>query len=195
MYVCWDVYQDTYLDIWVGRVIIIKCQDNDLLCCSTNLDIPLVSPQLLSSGFTSDFRFYDYYHISCSYPALSTVFYSTSLLFLSYYTMSSFCLISLVIYLPSYACLCSRHGFQIHAYDSILSIHVYLSWHAIWHSYHHTLGEFWLLWILMSRSWSLELGDSLGGWPKRCSGSLDLQQTIWSSILPGPLCASWVFLL
>ena len=28
-----------------------------------NLDIPLVSPQLLSSGFTSDFRFYDYYII------------------------------------------------------------------------------------------------------------------------------------
>ena len=33
MYACWDVHQDTYLDIWVRRVIIIRCQDNNLLCC------------------------------------------------------------------------------------------------------------------------------------------------------------------
>ena len=69
-------------------------------------------PSLLPSSFTMDFQFYDYYHINCSYPALSFVFYSTSLLFLSYHTMSTSCLISLVIYLLAPASLCLRHGFQ-----------------------------------------------------------------------------------
>ena len=54
---------------------------------------------LLPSGFTSDFRFYDYYYISCSYPALPLVFYSTSHLLLSYYTMHILCWILLAIYL------------------------------------------------------------------------------------------------
>ena len=35
-------------------------------------------------------------------------------------------------------------------------------------------GEFWLPWILMSRSQSLELGDSPVCWPERCNSNLDL---------------------
>ena len=61
--------------------------------------------------FTSDFRFYDYYHINCSHPALSLVFYSISLLLLSYHSMSTSCLISLVLYLPDYMPML-RHCFQ-----------------------------------------------------------------------------------
>jgi len=34
--------------------------------------------------------------------------------------------------------------------------------------------EFWLPWILMSRSQSLELGDSPVCWPERCNSNLDL---------------------
>ena len=40
------------------------------------------------------------------------MFYSTSLLLSTYYTMSIPCLISLVIYLFAPVCLCSRHDFQ-----------------------------------------------------------------------------------
>jgi len=43
---------------------------------------------------------------------LSLVFYSTSLLLLSYYTVHVPCLISISISLPVPVCLCSRHSFQ-----------------------------------------------------------------------------------
>jgi len=49
-------------------------------------------------------------YYTCSYPVLPLVFYFTSLLLLSYHTMSSSCLISLAIYLPASVCLSSRHG-------------------------------------------------------------------------------------
>ena len=50
----------------------------------------------------------------------------------------------------------------------------------------------WLPWTLMSRFWSLERVDSPSRWSEWRSGSMDLQQTVLSSILPGPLCASRV---
>ena len=40
------------------------------------------------------------------------MFYSTSLLLLSYHTMSISCLISIIVYLLAPACLCPRHSFQ-----------------------------------------------------------------------------------
>ena len=153
-------------------------------------------PSLLLLGFTSDFRFYDYYHISYSYPVLLPMFHSISLLLLSYHSMSSSCLISLVIYLPAYTCLCSRHGFQC-----MIMIRFYRYTCAYLCS---PLGirtttrlgsSIWLPWILMSRSWSLERVDSPSCWSEWRSWSMDPQQTVWSSILPGPLCASRVFLL
>ena len=47
-------------------------------------------------------------------------------------------------------------------------------------------GEFWLLWILMSRSWSLERVDSPSCRSELHSWSVDPQQTVQSPILPGP---------
>ena len=46
------------------------------------------------------------------HSALPLVFYSTSLLLLSYHTVSIPCLISFAVYLLAPACLCPRHGFQ-----------------------------------------------------------------------------------
>ena len=139
MYVCWDVHQDTYLDIWVRRVIIIKDANYGSVVCFA---------EFASIGFYIGFPVLWLLYYTCSHPALPLVFHFSSLMFLSYHTMNTSCLIS-----PT--------RFSMHDYDSVLSIHMCLSLHAIWLSPHHSLGEFWLLWILMSRSWSLELGDLL----------------------------------
>ena len=99
------------------------------------------------------------------------------------------------LYLLASAYLCSRHSFRcmimIRFYRYTWTylctpsgIHITTRW-----------GEFWLLWILMSRSWSLERVDFPSCWSEWRSGNVDLQQTVQSSILPGPLCASRVFLL
>ena len=70
--------------------------------------------------------------------------------------------------------------------------HLYLSLPAIWHLYHHSPGEFhWLPWILMSRSWSLELEDSscwgtsllLGSSQISCSSSPILAFPVGSRLL------------
>ena len=144
-------------------------------------------PSLLPSGFTLDFRFYDYYHISYSYPVLLPMFHSISLLLLSYHSMSSSCLISLVIYLPDYTCLCSRHGFQcmimIRFYRYTCT---YLSTPSGFCITTRLGSSIWLPWILMSRSWSLERVDSPNCWPEKCSSSVNPQQTVQNSILSGP---------
>jgi len=84
------------------------------------------------------------WYYTCSHPILPLVFHFSSLMFLSYHTMSTSCLI------------CSRHGFSMHIYDLDLLILMCLSMLATWLSHHHSPGEFWLLWILMSRSRSLD---------------------------------------
>ena len=78
-----------------------------------------------------------YMHI-CAHPASPLMFYSSNLLYLSYHTMSIPCLISFVVYLLAPACLCPRHGYLMHVYDSDLSIHVCLSMLAIWLPHHHS---------------------------------------------------------
>ena len=96
-------------------------------------------PSLLSSGFTSDFRFYGYYYISCSYPALSLVPIppvSCSSLIIPW--------VLPVWYLFAPACFCSRHGFQRMFIIRFLSIHVDVFVHAIWLLPHHSPGEFYL---------------------------------------------------
>ena len=50
-------------------------------------------------------------YYSCLHPALPLVFYFTSLLLLSYYTMHVLCLLSFTISLPAPVCLYSRHHF------------------------------------------------------------------------------------
>ena len=98
-------------------------------------------PSMLSSDFTSDFWFYDFYHISCSYPALTIILYHTSLLLLSYHTMSIPAWYYL-LYLSTCFCVpVLTTWFSMHDYDSVLSIHVCLSLHAIWLSPHHSPGN------------------------------------------------------
>ena len=186
MYVCWDVHQDTYLDIWVGRVIIIRCQDNNLLCYSTNLVIPLISLQLLSSDFTSDFWF-----MSITMLYLLTSYFTTCVLFLQspaliilYHTCSQLDIELLSLLGP--ACWYSRHGFNAYLWLGFIDTHVLISTrHLAFAS--PLAGEFWLLWILMPRFWSLKRVDSPSYWSEWRSGSVDLQQTVRSPILPGPL--------
>ena len=57
------------------------------------------------------FGFMNYYN-SCLHPALSLVFYSISLMFLSYYTMHTPCLTSFTISPPAPVYMCSQHSFQ-----------------------------------------------------------------------------------
>jgi len=69
-------------------------------------------PSMLSSGFTSNFRFMT---IIILYMLRSC--YTNCILFhqspaISYYTMSVLCFISLVISLLAPICLCYRHSFQ-----------------------------------------------------------------------------------
>ena len=108
---------------------------------AVNWVLPLVLPYLLSLGFTLDFRFIIiilYYN--CLHPALPLVFYSTSLLILSYYTMH-------VLFLWAFTlstCSCMpvlMTQFSMHVYDSDLSIHMFLSLHATWYSHHHSMGS------------------------------------------------------
>jgi len=122
----------------------------------------------------------------CLHSVLPFVFYSTSLLLLSHYTMHVPWWISFVISLPPPVCLCSRSGFQYMLFDSDLLIHVCLPLHATWHSPHHSLESFWLPWIVMSRSRSLELVNSPCCWSEMRSYSMDHWQAVWGLILPGP---------
>ena len=112
MYVCWVVHQDTYLDIWVGRVIIIKCQDNNLLCYSKLGYVTCFGHVCFHWVLHRIFGLWPLLYYSCLHPILPLVFYSTSLLLLSYHTMNILYLISLVISLLAPACLYPRHSFQ-----------------------------------------------------------------------------------
>ena len=144
-------------------------------------------PSLLPSGFTSDFRFYDYYYISYSYPVLLTMFHSISLLLLPCHTMSTSCLISLVLCLLAPACLCSRHCFQCMTMIRFYRYTCAYLCSPLGICITTRLGSsIWLPWILMSRFWSLERVDSPSCWSEWRSGSMDLQQTVQGSILPGP---------
>jgi len=98
------------------------------------------------------------------------------------------------ISLPAPVCKCSWYGFHCILFYLDLSIHVCLSLHATWHLSHHSLGGFRLSWIRMSRFQSLELVDPSGCWLERCSEGVNLQKTIQSPILLGPLRVFWVFL-
>ena len=117
-------------------------------------------PCLLASGFTSDFRFYDYYIIAvyillchlCSIPPVSYSYLIIPWVFSAWYHLlyisTCFCMLMLTIW------------FSMHVYDSDLSIHVCLFMHATWQSHRHSLGSSdspgssypglgaWSLWIL-----------------------------------------------
>ena len=193
MYVCWVVHQDTYLDIWVGRVIIIICQDNNLLCCSTTWLYHLPRYNCFHQILLRIFGFMIvilYQFISC----LLLVFYPTCLLLLSDHTMSLPCLISYVVYLLASVCLCLRHCFQCILWSRFIDIRVLI------HTRHLAFasplaGEFWLLWILMSRFWSLERVDSPSWWSECAAVAWIFSRPSRALSFQAPLFGSRVFLL
>jgi len=152
-------------------------------------------PSLLSSGFTSNFWFYDYYYIIGAY-ILPYHLYTIS-------PISCSCLIIpcvfptwyhlLFLYLLLYAC----------AHDTIFNAWLWLRFidtrvlifarHLAFAS--PLLGEFRLPWILMSRSQSLELVNSSSCWLEMHNGSVDHRRSVQSPIFPAPLLGSRVFLL
>ena len=91
------------------------------------------------------------------HPALPLVFYFTSLLILSYYIKHVPCLISFTISLSALVCPCSRYDFQYMLFlfrfiDTRVLIPVrHLAFTIL------LVGEFWFPWIVMSKSWSLDL--------------------------------------
>jgi len=142
----------------------------------------LIRSVLLVIGFIRIFGFMIIIILAAHTPFIPCIlFHLSPVLILSYLEYFLF-----DIYLLT--CSCSRHGFLC----------MLMSWiYRYTCTYLSTpsgicittrLGSFiWLPWILMSRSWSLERVDSPSCWSEWRSGSVDLQQAVQSSILPGPL--------
>jgi len=90
--------------------------------------------------------------------------------------------------IPALVCLCLQHSFQCMLFwfefiDTRVLIPARHLAFIIW-----LIGEFWLPWILMSKSWSLRLVDSPDCWSEWRSGSVvDQWKTVWGPILPGHL--------
>jgi len=87
------------------------------------------------------FSIYDHYYIIlayillyhlCSIPPVPALILS----YQEYFLLDITCYISTCFYM-----LVLRTRFSMHDYDSILSIHVFLSLNAIWHSHHHSWGS------------------------------------------------------
>ena len=95
--------------------------------------------EFASIGFHFGFSvLWSFLYYSCLHPTLPLVFYSTSLLLLSYHTISILYLISLTIYIYFLLYACAHDTiFLMHVYDSDLSTHLCLSMHATWHTHHH----------------------------------------------------------
>jgi len=146
-------------------------------------------------GFYIGFSVYDhYYFISayillyhlCSIPPVSCSYPIIPWIFSAWYHL-------LYVYLLLYAC----------AHDTVFNACLWFGFidtRVLIYARHLTFtsplaGEFWLSWILMSRSRSLELMDSPRCWWEWRSWRVYLQQTVRSPILPGPLRVSRVFLL
>ena len=107
MYVCWDVYQDTYQDIWVGRVIII-IED-------ASYESAVCLAMFACIGFYFKFSVLWSLYYTYSHPALPLVFYSTSLLLLSNHTMGLPYLISYALHACAYD-MVSMFMIQIYRY-------------------------------------------------------------------------------
>jgi len=135
-------------------------------------------PSLLSSGFYIRFSVYDHYYIIpayillyhlCSIPSVSCSYLLIPCIISTWYHILS-------LYLLLYAC----------AHDMVFNACLwfrFIDTRVLIYASHLALasllaGEFWLSWILMSRSRSLELVNSPSCWPERCSGSMDNRQTV-----------------
>ena len=98
-----------------------------------------------------------------SLPSLILSYYEYSLLDITCYVSTGFCMLMLTT------------RFSMHDYDSVLSIHLCLSQHAIWLSHHHSPGSSdspgfsclgfgaWSLWILpVADLWSTAVAWIIG---------------------------------
>ena len=154
-----------------------------------NLIIPLVSPQLFSSDFwfmgitilyllTSCFTARVLFHQS---PTVIILYHTCSLLHINYCISTCSCML---VPTARFSCLWSR----------------FIDTHVLTHARHLAFASplaWGVLTPLDPHVQVLELGacESPSCWSEWRSGSVDLQQTVQSSILSGPLCASRVFLL
>ena len=138
----------------------------------------LVWSVLLVIGFIGFYRFY----VSLGDNWCRPIYFISRLVTFPYFIISW-------VFPAWYHLLCIY--LLLHDYDSVLSILMYPCQHAIWLLPHHSLGEFWLLWILMSRSWSLDRrrsscwGPSLLLWSRQisCSSSPILAPPVGSRLL------------
>ena len=148
-------------------------------------------PRMLSSDFTSDFRFYDTIPIHI----LLYHFYSTSPVFCSYliipWVVSAWYHL-LYIYLLMHAC---AHDMAFNAclWFSFIDARV-ITLHAIWHSRHHSpeSSDSPRFSCLGFGAWSVWIHPSC--WLEMRSGSVDHRQPVQILILSGPLLGSRVFL-
>ena len=150
-------------------------------------------PSLLPSGFTSDFQFYDCYIIAAyillyrlySIPPVSYSYLIIPWVFHAWHHL-------LYIYLLLYA-----------SHDTVFNVCLWFGFidiRVLIFARHLTLasplaGEFWLPWILRSRSQRLELVDSPSCWSEWSNRSVDHRQTVQSPFLPVPLLDSRVFFI
>jgi len=124
------------------------------------------SPSLLPSGFTLDFRFYDRHYILAAY-----IFFTTSVLFHHYLALilsyHEYSLLDIACYISTYFLYACAHDTDFDAclwFKFIDTRVLIFTRHLAFAS--PLTGEFWLPWILMSRSRSLELVDSPICWPE-----------------------------
>ena len=141
--------------------------------------------ELTSIGFYIGFLVYDHYYDIVVYPlpfhlcSIPPVF-ALILLYHEYDLLDITC----YLYTVPYACALDT------IFDACLWFR-FIDMRVLIYARHLASASplargFWLPWILMSRSRSLELVNSPSCWPEKCRGSLDLQQTVWSTILLGP---------
>jgi len=123
------------------------------------------------------------------YSSLPLVFYSTSLFFLSFYTMHVSCVISFTISLPAPVCLCSRHDFQCMLFwFEFIDIHVLIpAWHLAF--------AIPFIWMFLSsldphvQISELELVDSSGCWLEMRRRIMDHRQAFEALSLQAPCLA------
>jgi len=131
-------------------VCVLRCTPRHIpryigLTSNNNKDANYVSvvclPSMLSSDFTMDFRFMiiTILYLLTSYFTTCVLFRQSPALILSYH---EYFLLDITYYISTCFCmLVLTTRFSMHDYDSVLSIHVCLFLHAIWHSHHHSWGS------------------------------------------------------
>jgi len=135
MYVCWDVHQDIYLDIWVRRIIIIKDANYESIVCFAEyafigfyIRFPAYGHYYIIVVYILPFHLYSIPPVSCPYLIIPWVFPTWHHLLYKYLLLHA-CTHDTVFN----ACLWVRF------IDT--RVLIYLSMYATWHLHHHLLGS------------------------------------------------------